>query len=634
MSKMEWCAGWERCLHPIFSFTRNAILVVAFAFGLISVAGNVFAVEMNATCPDGSRTGSTEHCTVLPQSLGGISAGIPLYFEYNKRIKAAQDIAPLDDGLFGESVNLYNGDTVFNVTDIEIPGNGDLPLRLSRRLKVQLQPQGNMALYDTLLRGVGNWDVDVPYMAGTYESRTGWGTNPCSQGVTPGFTGLFALLEVWQGVEIHVPGAGDRSLLGGINHLPVPRQNADSFYSTSERDMFDCVPVPGGDGFRMTTAAGVRYYFTEKVVRTAATIRKRTFVWAPIDDAQQVVKMGRSRIYLLASKIEDRFGNTIQFTYNSSGYPTRIWANDGREILLTYTDGRLVSASSHGRTWQYQYVQNDDQYDLSAVVPPDGRPWQYSYSGNLKPMAHGAPEVEQSAFCDTEPLVLAAQYQLIATHPSGTVGTFTFINRRHYRSGVSYTACQMEGVPPDVVYNLAVPHFYDVMSLKFKTISGPGIDAPMTWTYDFGSDIQELWGTHGQPTTYPCTTCDTEKTVVVTWPDGSKRRHRFGILFWVNEGRHLGTETLDASGNVLRNETFEYLSESLASTQTFHEFFGMGYGMDNPVPTRVRPMVRHILTQQGRNFIREVPMNCGAATNTYCFDTYARPTKVVNSSTP
>jgi YD repeat-containing protein len=110
-----------------------------------------------------------------------------------------------------------------------------------------------------------------------------------------------------------------------------------------------------GEGFRMTTASGDRYYFDVATTRTAARLLKY------VNDSTGMpvaVILDRNRLYLLASKIEDRFGNTVEFQYNSAGHPTRIWANDGREINLVYTAGRLTSATSHGRTWTYPIHQH------------------------------------------------------------------------------------------------------------------------------------------------------------------------------------------------------------------------------------------------------------------------------------
>lgn len=88
--------------------------------------------------------------------------GIHPYVEYRKRVEATQNISPLDHGLFGDQVSLYNGATEFAVTDIDIPGNNALPVRLGRRLSVELQPQGHTMSYDSRLLGIGNWDVEVP----------------------------------------------------------------------------------------------------------------------------------------------------------------------------------------------------------------------------------------------------------------------------------------------------------------------------------------------------------------------------------------------------------------------------------------------------------------------------------------
>lgn len=143
--------------------------------------------------------------------------GIEPWVEYGKHIKATQRISPLENGFSGESVSLYNGATSFSITDIDIPGNSDLPVRLARRLAIELQPQDHIQPYDSLLYGIGNWDIEVPYMAATYPTSTGWDDQRCSMGSLPppvmGPMGLFQRPEVWQGITVHVPGRGDASAL-------------------------------------------------------------------------------------------------------------------------------------------------------------------------------------------------------------------------------------------------------------------------------------------------------------------------------------------------------------------------------------------------------------------------------------
>ena len=48
------------------------------------------------------------------------------------RVSAAEAIAPLGDNIFGDSTNYYNGSTTFSVTDIDLPGNSALPVRVTR----------------------------------------------------------------------------------------------------------------------------------------------------------------------------------------------------------------------------------------------------------------------------------------------------------------------------------------------------------------------------------------------------------------------------------------------------------------------------------------------------------------------
>lgn len=41
--------------------------------------------------------------------------------EYRRRIEWAQNLSALTDGLFGDKVSLYNGQTTFTSVDIDVP---------------------------------------------------------------------------------------------------------------------------------------------------------------------------------------------------------------------------------------------------------------------------------------------------------------------------------------------------------------------------------------------------------------------------------------------------------------------------------------------------------------------------------
>ncbi len=94
-------------------------------------------------------------------------SGIETWVEYHKQLEGVEHISPLEEGLSGESVSLYDGATTFSVVDISVPGNSKLPVQLLRRFPIELQVQ-SVSTSDTSLHGAGNWDVDVPYMTGTY----------------------------------------------------------------------------------------------------------------------------------------------------------------------------------------------------------------------------------------------------------------------------------------------------------------------------------------------------------------------------------------------------------------------------------------------------------------------------------
>jgi len=59
--------------------------------------------------------------------------------EYSKFLKSAEMVGPLKDGLFGDQVSMYNGQSEFVVTDASLQGNSALPVSLSRRFSVVAQ---------------------------------------------------------------------------------------------------------------------------------------------------------------------------------------------------------------------------------------------------------------------------------------------------------------------------------------------------------------------------------------------------------------------------------------------------------------------------------------------------------------
>lgn len=109
-----------------------------------------------------TRTGSWLGLVLLMATLGvhaQSTDGVEPYEEYGKHLRSAQEVSPLTSDLFGDQVSLYNGATEFDVADIDLPGNSSLPVRFGRRLTIddRRRPTGRLG-------GLGDWDLDVPYI--------------------------------------------------------------------------------------------------------------------------------------------------------------------------------------------------------------------------------------------------------------------------------------------------------------------------------------------------------------------------------------------------------------------------------------------------------------------------------------
>ncbi len=557
--------------------------------------------------------------------VGQAQNAIEPYVEYAKLVRATEQTAPLDGGLAGDSVSLFDGQTSFRNVDIQLKGNDALPVELARRLIIKPRPLGD---FSKEYAGLGNWDIDVPYISGTFDVAYKWNTDSlnrpkarCSAVFYPTVRSGLNLHDVWHGNTVHLPGRGDHEMLVLDDSPLAPSDGQSHLWTTSALDAFACKGSTAngyaGEGFVMTTAAGIKYTFDVAIERSAGAIEK--------GDA----RFPRITVYLLASRIEDRFGNYVNYSYNGNGHPLSIVASDGRAISLTYAGELLTSASVNGRTWTYQY---NDNAELVTVLQPDQSRWQYRYGGD-RLVTYPAWDAAIGPNCGG-PDVADGQYSVTVTHPSSAIATFSFVHARHYRSGVRLSNCQP--LPPgpegDVNYQLLLSNFHDVFSLASKTISGPGIAQAMTWKYGYAQIYYPLWGTR-QPVAgiCPADTCPRSKTVSVLQPDGHYETYEFGVLWGLNEGRLLAVRTLAADGKtVLREERSDFLGEDEVAGHAFPSKYGTMLGGDEPSAAYVRPLVRKTIVQDGVSFVWRVATGCGSGP--YCLDRFARSTRVERSS--
>lgn len=554
--------------------------------------------------------------TVIPLSS---ALAIEPFQEYRKHIESAQNLTVLKDTLFGESVNLYNGKTGFDVTDIDLVGNNALPVQLRRRFSVELDLVGSASSFNANLDGVGGWELDVPHISGTFGGRASWADTRCSVTMAPSHNVAFRLTDIWQGNTIHTPGGGDRVMLLAEANTPRPTDGVTRKWSTSQRDAIDCIPMKSGlsgEGYRITTTEGVRYSFDIATSRLAGILEKSL-------GGTSRARTSREKIYLLASRVEDRNGNWVEYAYDGEGHLTRVWSSDGRQITLAYNGSHLATATAAGRTWHYEYGEVEGAVRLSAVVQPDGSRWAYGYSSALR-IAPAVWDGNTRPGCTENPPEERAPFTLTVGHPSGASGQFTLDNVRHYRSGLHAVECAKKRASNGTFYyEMNTPNFFDVMSLQSKVISGPGLATPLAWTYRYGSAGGGLWGNPNFPVPYPCTTCNSEKTVVVTQPDGTATHYRYGSQYALNEGRLLGSSIVDASGVTASTRTTVYMSNAEVASQPFAPRYGHIWNGDDPSTAQVRPVVAEAVDQDGETY----------QTSMLGFDDLGRPTRINRAST-
>lgn len=536
------------------------------------------------------------------------------YQEYDKHLRSAELVGALTSDLFGDAINVYDQSAYFSQTDIDLPGTNQLPVKLTRRFN--LRPIPKFGLDPLIYGGIGDWNIDVPFISGVFDSNYGWiyrgsrKVQRCSENFIPYTPPPFRIEDIWSGYTVNLPGEGARSLIGDppATFKPASRQGENWSWTTSALDAVSCTPMIAGyegEGFILQTTSGIKYTFNVGTQRIVGLMGSISSVNA---------NQARVEVFLLASRIEDRFGNSVNISYNGNGHPTSIIASDGRSITLSYSGNRLQSASANGRTWSYAYTGNT----LQRVIQPDGAAWEVTHLDDNR-IAYEDWSEDPGDGCSGVAPLRDKVYRLIMKHPSGAVGNFRFDHQRRYRAGVPSSYCFVESAGEGLLRHvLAVPYYSDVLGITEKTIEGPGV-SQMRWTYGDYGDYQGMW--EGSIT--PCTSCTQSKVVRITQPDGSRIEESYGIVYGHNEGKLLGRKVVAASGAVLEAEELTYLPSAQVAAMPFPERYGWAWGGFDGTSALVRPLQRRQVVRDGVTMIWQANS----------FDSFGRPANVTRSST-
>jgi hypothetical protein len=559
--------------------------------------------------------------------------------EYDKLVDRSKSIVALSaDDALGDSLDLYTGTLSFSTTDVSIPGNHALPVNVTRKLQIvntEGQGFGN--------RVFGDWALDIPNVSSV--SAGNWRNDRCNIAPPPPYyagSGSVGSVEFWSGNNADMPGGGELLLAATV--VPKPSTGETYRWMTSERTFFSCLESISngtGQGFKAIGSDGTKYWFDH-----LAQYPEPPYASVSRHRNPPTIYVERKRNVLYATRIEDRFGNWVQYAYsNTFNQPLRITgitSSDGRSLSFLHNgNGHISSVSDGTRTWTYQY-QNGS---LSQVTLPDASKWTIQFA-NLSSarIAYLSSDDPKRCIAFGGPLE-TGDYSGSITHPSGLTGTFTVgpvvfgkTNVPKLCANYEYPGTGNSSDPADDY--LIIPFRWHGLALKSKQLSGLGV-TPASWSYTYTS--ARSWVMPPGQTVHPvcitedclgpiCTSdaCAGTTRVEVSGPGGRWDRYTFGNSHRYNEGKLLAHETgtggQDAIKAVIHTYNFESTGQPyVLPVGTSPQSVGRGFSSEYP-----RPLVKTETYQDGGGFIWEVDTGCTTAGG-YCLDALIRPTRVTRT---
>ncbi|MFD1299278.1 hypothetical protein ACFQ4Q_21855, partial [Lysobacter gummosus] len=555
--------------------------------------------------------------------------------EYAKRVRSTENISPLSDEAFGDKVNLFNGTVRFSHDLISIPGNSSLPVALGIYLDPHDITGGDLN---------GLWDLDIPSVSAVHHSKSaeanGW--VPIPPNVNNGYVD-FDRSMFWSGNRLTINGGGGGDLLKLTNDPKRVKPNNSVTYTFATKDGWYFSELPSvqngpGKGLIGYAPDGTKYTFDWLVYRRYSSI---THPWGyTVPNAL----LHRYKLKLYVTKVEDRFGNWVKYEWEYD-HPKRIYANDGREITMTYSDPvsylfagnfqtNIRTATANGRTWSFPYTPADG----GDVINPDGTQWKYEGPSQFNTFRLDVAEyllnpdtnqtyLKQNVPCSPGAVIKDTTSRARITHPSGAVAEYVFKGMRHGRASVPYD-CQTGFDEGNSKRNLYSTH-HDTWSLIEKRISGPNVPEQVyTYAYDglgegYQTQDESRWDIGAGWNVKYAPPAPNYKTVTVTEPDGTQNVHTFGRDRDINEGQLFSvvTKKAGATYKIVQNT---YLSDAEAANQPFPEWMGSnGDEYSDRLPNANRPLKSVMTMQDNATFNRSFNG----------FDALVRPTNVTKWAT-
>lgn len=555
---------------------------------------------------------------------------------YKNEIERLSAVPGLTEQDLGAKVNLYDGSVEFRLVDIDIKGNSALPVRLARYFRPTVQYYVDVAdsgRYEHTPRprifGINSWQFEVPHITMTAAKHIGWqnSTQRCNRPNPAAKPPSFSLREVWNGHHIFIPGVGSQLLYADdapdyapfTERFPYPADGKTYRWLTRDFHRLTCLPNTAngypGEGFIAVSPEGTKYFFNWGYESPAGTLyRKNDQPYAQPDDVS-LITQELIHVVLLATRMEDRFGNWVSLSYTSNNDLNRIESSDGRYIQITPTSSGLSVASSAG-TWTYTRQEGTQ---LGRVTYPDGSYGEWGLP-NLG-INYQRPDyftVGSMTSCK----LLGESYgspSMRLRYPSGASVAYEFKYLTHGRSGM-FRNCQQIAA---YNYRLDVPNFWEQYSLVKKTISGAGLTDKVT-QYDYeASFAYKTSEADFRKPDWTCDHCRKTKIVTVTHPDGAISKYKYGVIYEIDEGDLLEQQEFSAQGALLRTTKYTYMDYDRMLAQPYSNYIGHSFIQPKTYKSaRFLPVVKTEIQQDGVSFV----------STTNSFDLFVRPINITNSS--
>ncbi|TQV87929.1 RHS repeat-associated core domain-containing protein [Aliikangiella coralliicola] len=508
-------------------------------------------------------------------------------YNFHEQNNITPEIPTLTTDLFGDQIDPSSGSVSFSQTDISIPGNSGLPVTITRTLS---DPDS----WFRETREFENWSLSIPHVRSTYiTDKSGNAKNAywavgkaCSRRLNsnPTFSKYVSYGlgdnqtqayqgskdSYWNGDTVSIPGQGSAKFT----------EKAGSYKRYNNRNWkVTCITNSDGtEGFKITLDNGVVYTMGKQ--RTVKSLKP--FNLSPVmsltpcngssrpcpmeavgpSDPDESVQYPQYFVFMQATRVEDRFGNWVKYSYHSDGRLKQITSNDGRTITVNYSGNRVSSISANGKTWNYRY----DDYrikTLKTVVRPDNKEWSYSHdktSNNSLWILNNVAEHAQAPHHGIQCIESGTRDFIEMTHPEGMQGKF-----------VLEEVCQGQSEVPKIrrpnplrrnYDTYFIPRISNLFAISTKTLTMSDGEEYI-WNYDY-SDNDGVYQGDSINSSHRLSlgvsgveTAHLKSTTTIN-PDNSKTIQYFDRRYGKTSGNLLYSEVYNEHGSLLKRSSYQY----------------------------------------------------------------------------